>query len=250
MNKTLSITLAVCAAVLTIAISIPVFMLWPAAARLEKASSQLLDCTYTDANGHPRGNAACLQSQTLAITGSVRATMGEVAKSAPDIAKSIRAASANSVAASRQTTETAQSANELLKAARGTITELDRTLSTLNTSIASLTQDAHALLAYSDKSVQAAGRALEQLTVLEAQLNKQIESGAPEATATLAAMHRILEDPAIIGTLKNIESGTANVSEVTRTFDLATRGLRKKAGQVKWVLEKVAGMLKFTFPLL
>jgi hypothetical protein len=250
MTHIFRIVASACMVVVTVAVAVPLFMLWPVARRIEVASGQLLECTYLDAQGQRKGNGACLQSQTLAITGSTRATMGAVAKAAPEIAQSIRAASMNSVSASLHTVETAKRANQLLVAAKGTLGELDKTLLTLNRSTELLTKDASKLLQSSDQSVQMAGVALQELTLLEKQLNRQIEAGAPEAKETLVAMHRILSDPAITATLGNIDSATENLAEVTKTMDISTRGLRKRAGQVKWVLEKVAGMLKFTLPIL
>lgn len=230
-----------CLVILTMAVSVPLFILWPTVARIDTASEQLLEC---------KGNAACLQSQLLATVGSVKATMGAIAKAAPEVTSSVREASRNSVAASRQTEETAKEAKQLVVLAQGTIGEVNGTLRALNHSVTLLTQDAHILVQSSDETVKTAGQALHELSELEMTLNSQIQSGAPEAKATLIAMNKLISDPSITGALRHMEGTTGNVESLTQTFDIATKGLREKIGRVKWVIKQVASMLKITLPIL
>lgn len=205
--------------------------------RANTASEQLFEC---------RGNAACLQSQILATVGSTKATMGAVAKAMPEITASIKALSANSVEASRESARTARTATTLLESSNALVLEAHK-------DIAQLTASADSMLKSTDKSVQHAGNALVELAKLEAQLeaqlNTQIEAGAPEARQTLTSMNKILADPSLINTLHSIDTGAAHMSEVATTVDIATRGLRQKAGRVKWVIERLTNMLKFTVPL-
>lgn len=201
--------------------------------RANTASEQLFEC---------RGNAACLQSQILATVGSTKATMGAIAKAMPEITTSIKALSANSVEASKETSKTARTATALLEATNALVLEAHHDIN-------QLTASADSMLKSTDKTVQQAGNALVELAKLEAQLNKQIEAGAPEAQQTLASMNKILADPSLINTLHSIDTGAAHMSEVATTVDIATRGLRQKAGRVKWVIERLTNMLKFTVPL-
>ncbi len=209
--------------------------------RVDAAMGQLLDCTVI-VDGQPKGNAACLQSQILAITGSTRATMGAVAKAAPDVALSIRSASGNSVTASQASVETAEAATALLRSATAATDELHATIKDLHEQVTELTQQV--------------GPVLSGLVDLEHTLDAQIAEQSPEAGKTLKAMQALLEDPALFDTLKhvdgaatNVEDTTKNVAETTKTIDIATRDLRKKAGQIKWLIDKILGMIKVTVPL-
>lgn len=248
MTKQLQWIIGICMLVFTTAVTVPLVYMWPVARRVEVASQQLLEC---------KGNAACLQSQSLAIVGSVKATAGAIAKAAPEISSAIRGASDTSVAASRQTVAVSQAATELLTSATGATEELHAaikdfrgTVAELNISIKDLTAGADVLLKSSDTSIQAAGAALVKLGVLEDELDQQVKAAAPEAIKTLEAMHALFEDPALLGMLTNMDNGTHSLAEVANTFDIATRPLRKKASQIKWLIDKLIGLVKFTVPLL
>lgn len=182
--------------------------------------------------------------------------MGAVAKAAPDIAQAIRAASANSVDASKATVDTAKGATALLAQATEAIGELHATLTDLHASVNGLTASADTLMASSDATIKSAGLVMANLVVLEKTLNEQIAAQAPEAGRTLAAMAALLEDPAlqriiahVDATSANVEKGTKHLGETAETIDIATRDLRKKAGQVKFILSKLLGLIKFTVPL-
>lgn len=249
----------VCMVMLSVGGSLCLYKTYQLLDRANVASSQLMDCVVTDETGK-HGNPACLQSQVLAITGSVRATMGAVAKAAPDIATSIRRASANSALASQATIDVAQSATELMAHANGAVVELQATLGDLHKAVADLSTDSHALLASSDSAVRGlssnAALVLDRLATLEVTLDKQINDGAPEAKRTLEAMTKLLEDPAITKLLEhadgiavNAERGTTALANTAETIDIATRDLRQKAGRVKWVIERVLSMVKVTVPI-
>lgn len=246
----------VCLMIITAAIIVPLLIISHILKNIRIASDDLLSCTVT-VDGKLKGNPACLQSQLLAITGSTRATMGAVAKAAPEISRSIAEASVNSVTASKATADAANSANDLLLGAQGAISELHLTITELHSSIGLLTNDVHVLLASSNVNVQKLGKAIEPLAALEITLDQQIKEQSPKIGDTLMAMQRVISDPNITDTLKhidgtsaNLESGTKHVSDITLTFDIATRGLRKKVGRIKWLLGKAFEMIKFTVPLL
>ena len=224
--------------------------------RVDIASAQLLDCVTVDSTGVRRGNPACLQAQLLAITGSTRATMGAVAKAAPEIAQSIRSASLNSVQASLATTQATDSAVLLLSDSRETVKELQRTLVALRSSVRDLSDEGTKMIAAGSTAVLRAYPAIDQLAILERSLTAQVEQQSPEIGRTLMAMQRILNDPALAslvdhvdGIAANTEKGTKHLAETSETIDIATRSLRQKAGRVKWVIEKVLGIIKITLPV-
>jgi hypothetical protein len=59
----------------------------------------------------------------------------------------------------------------------------------------------------------------------------------------------LMEDPALKQTLGNVADASYHGSQVIETVDIATRGLRQQAGRVKWLISKIAGMVKMTMPL-
>jgi chromosome segregation ATPase len=240
LNKYLQVVIGVCLITITVAVAVPLITLWPVAGRAEVASRQLLEC---------KGNAACLQSQLLATVGSVKAIAGAVAKAAPEISLSIKAASANSVAASRQTIEVSKAATDVLVSSKATIDELHATVKDLHASVADLTKDAHTLLGSSDGTIKEAGEALVKLGALEDTLNQQIKDGAPEVRKTLEAMAALIDNADLKGILTNADNGTKSLANIADTMDIATRGLRQKAGRVKWVIEKLLNIIKVTIPI-
>ena len=122
-------------------------------------------------------------------------------------------------------------------------------LADLHTTVVAITKDAETLTVSADDTIQQAGQALLKLGQLEDTLRTQVDSGAPEAARTLRAMATLLEDPSIQGTLAGLDDGVGHLAGMAETFDIATRGLREKAGRVKWLLNKIAGMIKVTVPI-
>lgn len=250
--KALALASLMVASVILVAILAAVL---PLERRVNIATAQLLDCTVS-IDGKTKGNPACLQSQILAITGSTKATMGAVAKAMPEIATSLAAASANSVEASRATVTTANSINALVGATTSTVDELHATIAELHASVSSLTKDASVLLKSSDGTIQETGAVMVNLAALAKTLDHQIEAQSPEIANTLLAMQALLSDPYLTDTIKhvdgiagNMETGTKHLSDFTETVDIATRDLRKKAGQVKWLIDKLLNIVKVTVPI-
>ncbi len=232
------------------------FYLWPTAkridaitARVDKTSATLLDCTWTDAQGKKHGNGNCLPSQILAISGSIRTASGAIAKSMPEIAGAAKAASSHSVEASEQAAIAAKETTGLVQDARAAAQQLTADLKALHGLIVDLDTGAKDLLGSADETVKAAGAALEQLMALERDLNQAVQEGSPKVREIADAMLAILNDEAIAETLGNIEAGTESGAEILKTVDEATRGLRQKAGRVKWLIGKIVGLLKITVPL-
>jgi len=224
------------------------FYLWPTAKRIDTASATLLDCTWTDAQGKRHGNGNCLPSQILAISGSVRTASGAVAKAMPEIAAAAQAASSHAVEASKQAAIAAQETTGLVKDARAAAQQLTADLKALHTLITNLDQGAKTLLKSADETVRKAGAAIEELTALERDLGQAIREGSPKVQEIGNAMLAVLNDEAIGGTLANIEAGTESGAEIFKTVDIATRGLRQKAGRVKWLIQRIVDVVKITVP--
>jgi hypothetical protein len=119
----------------------------------------------------------------------------------------------------------------------------------LHQAIADLSKDLSTVAGSADSTVQQAGKVLVSLDGLVTTLDAQIREGSPEAQRTLKAMASLMEDPALKQTLGNVADASYHGSQVIETVDIATRGLRQQAGRVKWLISKIAGMVKMTMPL-
>jgi hypothetical protein len=62
-------------------------------------------------------------------------------------------------------------------------------------------------------------------------------------------LDKVIADPAIKGSVVNVEKATASAANTLETVDIATRPFRERATMLKTVLMKVLGMVKFTLPL-
>ena len=214
---------------------------------INQAAHPLIDC---------KGNGACLPSQLLAITGSIRSTLGVVARTMPEISKSIGEASSNSAEASKATITTANEANRLLLSANSVVGSLSVTMGQLQTSLEGLTLDTRAVLLTAGKTTAKAGLTFDQLTELLKDTQAQIDAGSPDARRSLVALAKLLEDPKLKesldhldGTLANVEVGTKHAASTVETIDIATLPLREKASRVKRVIQTLLGLIKITVPL-
>ena len=216
------------------------FWLWPTMIRVNTASAILLNC---------KGNAACLPSQMLALVGALKATAGAAARASPEIATAAKQASAYSVEASKRAAETAAEGKALMEDLRLLVGDLRGTVQELHQAVADLSKDLSTVAGSADSTVQQASRTLAELEKLIVTLDIQIRDGSPDVQRTLKAMALLMEDPALARTLANVNDASYHGSQVIETVDVATRGLREKAGRVKWLISKIAGMVKMTMPL-
>jgi archaellum component FlaC len=246
----------VCIIGVTVAVGIGVVRSLPMEKRLDLASAQLFDCTVT-VDGKVKGNPSCLPSTILAVAGSTKASMGAVAQAAPEVSKALVAASKSSVDASNNTVLAAKAATDLLTTAKTAINDLDTTIKDLDKVVKDVGKDADEMVKSSNDTVKKAGLALEELTALENTLDQQIKEQSPEITKTLQAMQALISSKQITDILSNLDDtsasvkmGTEHAAETVKTIDLATRDLRKKAGQVKWLLQQLIEAAKAAAPII
>lgn len=220
-------------------------LLYPVIRRIDTATATLLDCKH----------GACLPSEILAIGGSIRYTSGIVARTMPALQKAAENAATNSAAASQETVTAAHSVNEILSEAKKTVVASQDTVRLLNADLqdlhellAGLRPDLDALLKSTDATTKEAGRSLEQVTLLISNLNSQITWGSPEAMKILKDAQAILENPNLQSVLGNLNNASASAASVVETVNLATLPLRRKVNQVKWLIEKIIGIIKVTIP--
>ncbi len=172
-----------------------------------------------------------------------------VAKALPEIAKNSAEASKQGAEASRQISEAAKQGAAAMVNLNGLITDLRGTAAELHTAVADLDGDATTLTNSANSDLQEAGEALKGFAALEKTLQAQLDAASPEATATLKAMRKLAENPAIADVIENVKDATFHGAETMETVDLATRGLRQKIGRVKWILEHLLGLVKIAIPL-
>jgi hypothetical protein len=199
----------------------------PIVLRVDKASAQLLEC---------KSNPACLQSQILATTGSVKAIAGAIAKSAPQVASTLTQASATSQRASNETVA-------LLQQVQGTV---DR----VNTAIVETQADTHTVLETANRTVENVNTPLAELATLEVSLDRQVNAVGNSAVAASDHIQMVLADPSITNafanldlTSKNMADGTKSAANTLETVDIATRDLRQKAGRVKYIIGLILHMI-------
>jgi uncharacterized protein YoxC len=139
--------------------------------------------------------------------------------------------------------------NSVLLEAHGLLSDA-RTLTTgLRADIDRLTDSA-------DADTKALDADLERIGKLTDDLDTELRSGAATAkqTATdlqtaLADLDKLLADPSLKAILASSADASEHLAGSAESVDLALRPWRKKAGQLKWVIEKALGLIKITVPM-
>jgi hypothetical protein len=212
----------------------------PSAQLVENAIGWWFDC---------RAHHACLTSDVLGAFGSIRRASGE------------------SVAASKETVALIKDArprvNAVLDESAATLREARQTITEAHRLIADLRAGLQPLMADADRTVRQATATLKPLeaTLADADalvqtLNRELEEGSPHAAATLqdldgtvVRLNALLDDLDISAALAHVAGASSHLEESAASIDLALRPWREKAHLLKTVIEKAAGLLKFTLPI-
>jgi hypothetical protein len=142
----------------------------------------------------------------------------------------------------------------------GLFPQTSRLLSDTHSMMTQLQSDTHDLMAAAttvlgsaDDSLKPLKADLEKLGQLEDTLNEDLKAGgkhadviAQEIQTILAHTDTLLTDPDITAIIANLNKTTKHAGEVMETTDIATRDLRKKVGQVKWIITTISNYLKAT----
>lgn len=270
---------SVCLVVITLVFLVSAVTLFPTLKRVDKASKELLDCSYDITGGVsptiPKGlsgfyiqpNTTCIQSQIDSVSYAVRDIARTVDYSAklldfavanylPGVVNDIQNVTRANIQAANAAIEVTKNVNTLLQHTTNTVDELHATVVDLNTSIREITADSDVLLKSGNEVAQKTGLVMVSLDKLSKTLDEQIKTQSPEIGNTLRAMQNLLDDPALYDTIKhidatsiNVEEGTKNAAEVLKTADIATRDFRKKAGRVKWLILKLIDATRIVVPI-
>jgi hypothetical protein len=187
-------------------------------------------------------NRACMASQLLATTGSIKAAAAQSYQTS----RAVEATAQESLVLVRGIrTDT----HDLMAEARGTLheaTELERSLKT----------DLDRITGAADATVAATQAPLQQLDHLLATADAQLAANGQVTQTTLqdiAAAARDLDvlfaDPNVSATLAHVAGTSEHLEESAKSIDIAMRPWREKASMLKTVISKALDLLKFTLPL-
>ncbi len=189
-----------------------------------------------------KANRACLASQLLATTGSIKAAAAQSYQTS----RSVEATARESLELVR---EIRTDTHDLLTEARGSLheaTELER----------ALRQDLDRITGTADATVAAAQAPLQQLdhllTTADAQLaaNGQVTQKTLQDIAGAARdLDVLFADPDVSTTLAHVAGTSEHLEESAKSIDIAMRPWREKASLLKTVISKALDLLKFTIPI-
>ena len=96
---------------------------------------------------------------------------------------------------------------------------------------------------------------LDNVAALSADLEKQMAAGGDVAGSfhqldlAVGNVNTLLEDPSIQKILASSADTSQHLAASAESIDIAMRPWRKKASQLKMLLEKALGMLKFVYQI-
>lgn len=142
----------------------------------------------------------------------------------------------------------------------GLFPQTDALLKVATSWMTQLKADTHELLSAAavilnstDEALKPLKADLEKLGVLEDDLDKAIRAGSDQTGAiatkietTIGHIDDRLKDPNIEKIVADLSKTTHHFGEIAETTDIATRGLRKQVGKVKWVIHTLGNFLKAT----
>ena len=123
--------------------------------------------------------------------------------------------------------------------------------------VADLRTDVNRLTDSTDETLKPLKSTLESIDQLTKTLDEQVRTLSPKAYETLGKLNasiedldKLLADPNVAKTLAHVEGTSEHFEESAKSVDEALRPWRKKAGQLKWIVEKLFGLIKLTFPVM
>jgi hypothetical protein len=164
-----------------------------------------------------------------------KATMETVATTAKDTDDFVRDLH-------KQTAGTMAEAQELLSDARGLVT--------------GMRADVDRLADSADTDAKALDADLERIGKLTDDLDTEVRSGAATAKqtaadlqATLGDLDKLLADPNLKAILDSSAKTSDHLADASESVDIALRPWRKKASQLKMIVERALGLIKIVIPL-
>jgi ABC-type transporter Mla subunit MlaD len=137
-----------------------------------------------------------------------------------------------------------------------TLTEARGLLSDSRSLVTSMQSDMGRLTDSTDAALKPLATTLERIAQLSATLDTEAKRGgiavnnvALELQSALDDLDNLITDPSIQKILTNSTDTSKYLAESAESIDTALRPWRKKAGQLKMIVEKALGLIKLTFPL-
>jgi len=169
----------------------------------------------------------------------------------------------NSTASSRQTEEFIEDLRANILGGRdtrgveheGAIPAATSLLDSLKTTSDSLRTDLDKLTDSASGALQPLKTSLENVATLSADLEKQMAAGGDVAGTfhqldlAIGNVNTLLEDPNIQKILASSADTSDHLAESAKSVDIAMRPWRQKASQLRMILEKAMGMIKFVYAL-
>jgi len=200
-----------------------------------------------------KANRACLTSQILATTGAIKASAAQSYQSSRELSRTmseVRGLVTEIRPHAARISINGERISEQLLAAS---TELNRTIAEFSETAGELRENAIPAIAQANSDLEKLGKSLDNLDRLTADLSRQMAEGG-DIAGTLAELRRatsgvavLVEDPNIQRLLASSAKTSTHLAESAESVDIALRPWRKKANQLKMILQKAAGMIKFVW---
>jgi chromosome segregation ATPase len=145
---------------------------------------------------------------------------------------------------------------DLHKQTSGTLTEAQGLLSDARGLVTGMRADVDRLTDSADTDAKALDADLAKIGQLTEDLDGEIRSGAATAKKTaadlqaaLSDLDKLLADPNLKAILASSAKTSDHLAESAESVDIALRPWRKKASQLKMIVEKALGLVKIVIPL-
>ncbi|MCC7498334.1 MAG: hypothetical protein IT160_12200 [Bryobacterales bacterium] len=200
-----------------------------------------------------KANRACLTSQILATTGTIKAASAQSYQSSRELSKTaseVRQLVTDIRPHAARIAGNGEKISEQILSASG---EFNRTMTEFSLMVGELRQDAVPAMALAKGDLDKLGKSLDNLDRLTADLSRQLAEGG-DIAGTMAELRRatagfgvLVEDPNIRRILASSADTSEHLAAGAESVDIALRPWRKKANQLKMILRKAAGMIKFVW---
>jgi len=160
----------------------------------------------------------------------------------------------NSQMTSKHLDDMVLATNENLNGKAGVFSKVGVLLDSVTTTVTSLGTDLNQLTTSTSETLVPLKASLENIDSLTKELSEEIAKGGDIAetvvklNSNLDSFNTLLSDPNIAATIANGQATTASLASAMKTVDIVLLPYRKKVSQVRYVLDKLIGLVKVTIP--
>ena len=145
---------------------------------------------------------------------------------------------------------------DLHKQTTDVLLEATGLLSDSRTLVTGMRSDMDRLTDSTDAALKPLAAALNHISDLSATLDSEVKAGgagvqrtSDELTKALTDLDALIADPNIKSVLASSADTSGHLAESAKSLDIAMAPWRKKASQLKMILEKALGLIKLTYAL-